>query len=192
MASFNLVEHFYGHQFEPPLAPTGYPRLFAKHRRPYRTADGYLCAMPYTDAHWKRFFTEGGMPQAAADPRFTSIAERTRHIDALYTLAAEVIATRTTDDWLQTFERLEVPASRMNRLEDLADDPHLKATGFFKTVQDPAMGTLRFPGAPVRIDRRQLPVRMAPRLGEHTHQVLRDAGIADLPTDEPLREGAPI
>jgi crotonobetainyl-CoA:carnitine CoA-transferase CaiB-like acyl-CoA transferase len=192
MASFNLVEHFYGHQFEPPLAPTGYPRLFAKHRRPYRTADGYLCAMPYTDAHWKRFFTEAGMPQAAADPRFTSIAERTRHIDALYTLAAEVIATRTTDDWLQTFERLEVPASRMNRLEDLADDPHLKATGFFKTVQDPTMGTLRFPGAPVRIDRRQLPVRMAPRLGEHTHQVLRDAGIADLPTDEPLREGAPI
>ena len=78
MVSFNLVEHFYGHHFAPPLADTGYPRLFAKHRRPYRTADGYLCAMPYTDAHWKRFFTEGGMPEAAADPRFANITERTQ------------------------------------------------------------------------------------------------------------------
>ena len=129
MVSFNLVEHFYGHHFAPPLADTGYPRLFARHRRPYRTADGYLCAMPYTDAHWQRFFTEGGMPEAAADPRFANITERTLHIDALYTLAAQVIETRGTDEWLAVFARLEVPASRMNRLEDLAEDLHLKATG---------------------------------------------------------------
>ncbi len=192
MVSFNLTEHFYGHQFDPPLADTGYPRLFAKHRKPYRTADGYLCAMPYTDAHWKRFFVEGGMPEAAADPRFANIAERTRNIDALYTLAAQVLETRTTDSWLETFSRLEVPASRMNRLEDLVLDPHLKATGFFKTIEDPRMGTLRFPGAPVRIDRRQLPVRMAPRLGEHTHQVLREAGIDALTTTDPVPQGAPI
>src|SRR4051812_46797490 len=192
MVSFNLVEHFYGHHFEPPLAGTGYPRLFAKHRRPYRTADGYLCAMPYTDAHWKRFFVEGGMPEAAADPRFANISERTKNIDALYALAAQVIETRTTDEWLKVFARLEVPASRMNRLEDLVDDPHLRATGFFKTIEDPRMGTLRFPGAPVRIDRGQLPVRMAPRLGEHTHQVLREAGIELPSATEPTPQGAPI
>ena len=180
MTAFNLVEHLYGQHFVPPLADAGYPRLLAKHRRPYRTADGYLCAMPYTDTHWQRFFLEAGMPEAAADPRFANIAERTRHIDALYALAAEVIETRSTAQWLDVFARLEVPASRMNRLDDLADDPHLKATGFFKTIDDPAMGTLRFPGAPVRIDRQQLPVRMAPRLGEHTDEVLREAGIAPL------------
>lgn len=191
MASFNLVEHMYGHHFDPPLAPPGYPRLFAAHRKPYPTTDGYLCAMPYTDAHWQRFFTEGGMPEAAADPRFANITERTRHIDALYTLAAQVIATRSTDAWLETCTRLEIPASRMNRLEDLVDDPHLKATGFFTTVQDPQMGTLRFPGAPVRIDRQTLPVRMAPRLGEHTDEVLRAAGIAPFSsTNTP--QGAPI
>jgi crotonobetainyl-CoA:carnitine CoA-transferase CaiB-like acyl-CoA transferase len=132
------------------------------------------------------------MPEAAADPRFANITERTRNIDALYTLAAQVIETRTTDSWLATFSRLEVPASRMNRLEDLTADPHLKATGFFKTIEDPTMGTLRFPGAPVRIDRCQLPVRMAPRLGEHTHQVLREAGIEPLTTTEPALQGAPL
>jgi crotonobetainyl-CoA:carnitine CoA-transferase CaiB-like acyl-CoA transferase len=192
MVSFNLVEHFYGHHFAPALADTGYPRLFAKHRRPYRTADGYLCAMPYTDAHWKRFFTEGGMPEAAADPRFANITERTQHIDALYTLAARVIEARGTDEWLEVFARLEVPASRMNRLEDLAEDRHLKATGFFKSIDDPKMGMLHFPGSPVRIDRRQLRVRMAPRLGEHTHQVLSEAGIEPLATEQPPLQGAPI
>jgi len=148
--------------------------------------------MPYTDAHWQRFFIEGGMPEAAADPRFANITERTKNIDALYTLAAQVIETRGTEAWLEVFARLEVPASRMNRLEDLVDDAHLKATGFFKTIDDPKMGRLQFPGAPVRIDRRQLPVGMAPRLGEHTHQVLTEAGIAPLGTASPALQGAPI
>jgi len=177
MAAFNLVEHLYGHHFEPPLAPTGYPRLFAAHRRPYRTSDGFICLMPYTDAQWQRFFHEGGRAGAAADPRFATIADRTRHIEALYALAAEVIATRGTEDWLATCERLEIPASRMNRLDDLEADAHLRATGFFRTVDDPAMGPVRFPGPPVRIDREPLPVRMAPRLGEHTAEVLRELGI---------------
>jgi crotonobetainyl-CoA:carnitine CoA-transferase CaiB-like acyl-CoA transferase len=177
MAAFNLVEHFYGHHFEPPLAPSGYPRLFAAHRRPYRTADGFLCVMPYTDAQWQRFFIEAGRADAATDPRFATIAERTRHIEALYALAAEVLATRSTEEWLATCERLEIPASRMNRLDDLERDEHLRATGFFRTIEDPAMGTLKFPGPPVRFNGEPLPIAMAPRLGEHTDEVLRELGI---------------
>jgi len=177
MAAFNLVEHMYGHHFEPPLAPTGYPRLFASHRKPYRTTDGHLCVMPYTDAQWQRFFHEGERPDAAADPRFATIADRTRNIEVLYALAAQVLATRSTAEWLATCARLEIPAARMNRLDDLERDEHLLATGFFRTIADPKMGTLKFPGAPVRIDRQPLPVGMAPRLGEHTAQVLRELGI---------------
>ena len=174
MAAFNLVEHLYGHHFAPPLADCGYPRVLAPHRRPYRTADGYLCVMPYTDAHWRRFFQEAGRPDAAADPRFAGIAERTRHIGALYALAAELLATRSTEAWVEACERLEIPCARMNRLEDLEHDPHLQATGFFRSIQDPAMGEVRFPAPPVRIDGQALPVRMAPRLGEHTQEVLRE------------------
>lgn len=177
MAAFNLVEHLYGHHFAPPLADCGYPRVLASHRRPYRTADGYLCVMPYTDAHWRRFFQEAGRPEAAADPRFASIAERTRHIGALYALAAELLAMRSTEAWVEACERLEIPCARMNRLEDLERDPHLRATGFFRRIDDPTMGELRFPAPPVRMDRETLPVRMAPRLGEHTEEVLRELGI---------------
>ena len=180
MVAFNLVEHFYGLHFEPALGGAGYPRLLNRFRKPFRTQDGYLCAMPYTDQHWKRFFIEAGEPALAADPRFTNIASRTNHIEALYETADRIIATRTTAQWLDVCSRLEIPASRMNRLEDLQSDQHLRATGFFGTIEDKAMGTLTFPGVPVQLDGQRLPVRMPPRLGEHTAQVLAELGIHDI------------
>lgn len=177
MVAFNLVEHFYGQHFEPPLAGLGYPRLLNPWRRPYRTTDGHLCAMPYTDAHWCRFFVEAGAPELALDDRFTDISARTRNIEKLYELAAQFIAGRSTATWLEIFNRLEIPASRMNRLEDLQQDEHLSATGFFETLQDPAMGALKFPGVPVKFDHVRPPVRMAPRLGEHTAELLAEIGM---------------
>ena len=177
MVAFNLVEHMYGGHFEPPLSAPGYPRLLNPYRKPFRTLDGYLCAMPYTDQHWKRFFIEAGETALANDPRFSDISLRTQNIEALYEAAEQIIATRTTAQWLDVCARLEIPASKMNRLEDLQDDEHLKATGFFETLTDPAMGTLTFPGVPVQIDGRRPPVRMAPRLGQHTEEVLASIGV---------------
>lgn len=177
MVAFNLVEHMYGHHFDPPLGAPGYPRLLNPYRKPFRTLDGYLCAMPYTDQHWKRFFIEAGEPALADDPRFVNISLRTKNIEALYEIADRIIPTRTTAQWLEVCARLEIPASKMNRLEDLQADEHLVTTGFFETIEDPAMGTLRFPGVPVQIDGRRLPVRMAPRLGEHTEEVLASIGV---------------
>ncbi|MBC5767972.1 CaiB/BaiF CoA transferase family protein [Ramlibacter albus] len=177
MAAFNLVEHYYGHHFDPPLAGTGYPRIFAAHRKPYRTSDGYVCLMPYTDAHWKRFFLEAGRPDAAEDPRFANMAERTRNIASLYELAAECAVSRTTAQWLEACKRLEIPAAPVNKLDDLERDEHMVATGFFRTLDDPKMGKVRFPAPPVRIDREALPVKMAPRLGEHTQELLREVGL---------------
>jgi crotonobetainyl-CoA:carnitine CoA-transferase CaiB-like acyl-CoA transferase len=174
MVSFNLVEHLYGEQFDPPCGGMGYPRLLNPFRKPYKTTDGYICAMPYTDAHWQRFFTEAGRADLAGDPRFANITERTKNIVALYELAEQILAQRSTAQWLEVLDRLEIPASRMNRIEDLAADPHLVETGFFETIDDPAMGRLRFAGVPVKFNGQRPPVRMAPRLGEHTEEVLHE------------------
>jgi crotonobetainyl-CoA:carnitine CoA-transferase CaiB-like acyl-CoA transferase len=174
MVAFNLVEHFYGLHFDPPLSAPGYPRVLAPWRRPYRTTDGYICALPYTDAHWRRFFIEAGRLELADDPRFASITERTQHIETLYEMAAGIIGTRSTAEWLATFQALEIPASRINSLEDLPHDEHLRATAFFATLDDAKLGRLRFPGVPVKFDRERPPVRMPPRLGEHTNEVLRE------------------
>ena len=189
MVGFNLVEHLYGQHFTPALGQAGYPRAMAASRRPYATSDGYVAMMPYTDAHWLRFFAEAGRPELARDPRFVSIAQRTAHIEALLDIAAEVIRGRSSAHWLETCERLEIPAAPITRLADLPADPHLQATGFFQRLDDPAMGALSFPANPVRFDGQRLPVRMPPRLGEHTRACLRAAGLADAQIEPLLAAG---
>ena len=182
VVAFNLVEHLYGEQFVPARGAMGYPRAMAAWRRPLPTADGFICTMPYTDAHWRAFFTEVGRPDLAVDARFTDVGVRTTNIGALYALAGEFIATRTTADWVATLGRLQIPAAPMATLEDLLTDPQLAATNFFEEMPDPA-GTLRYPGVPVRFDGVRPPMRYPPRLGEHTRTVLAEAGFADADID---------
>jgi len=190
MVAFNLVEHLYGQHFEPPRGPAGYPRVLAPLRRPYQTADGHVCMMPYTDAHWRDFFTAAGRPELAADARFAGIAARTQHIETLYELTGEIVRARTTDAWLALCETLQIPVARVNQLAELVDDPHLRATGFFDMLDDPAMGTLRFPGAPVRFDGERAAPALPPRLGEHTRGLLGEAGLTTRQIDELGRDGA--
>ncbi|UNK79166.1 CoA transferase [Sphingopyxis granuli] len=172
MAGYNLVEHLYGRQFEPPRGNTGYPRVLSPHRRPYRTRDGHICMMPYTDAQWQAFFEEAEATEAASDQRFASMASRTTHIDALYALAAGLIERKDSAYWLDACERIGVPASPVLSLDELIDDPHLGAVGFFSTLQDPALGTIRMPGVPILFDGARPPVRMPPRLGQHNSEIL--------------------
>ncbi|SPS01944.1 CaiB/BaiF CoA transferase family protein [Cupriavidus taiwanensis] len=190
MVAFNLVEHFYGRHFEPPRGPAGYPRVLAPLRRPYRSADGHVCMMPYTDAHWRDFFHAAGRPELAADARFADIAARTEHIETLYELTGEIVQGHSTAHWVALCERLQIPVARINALEDLPHDPHLVATGFFETADDPAMGTLRFPGAPVRFDGQRAPLAVPPRLGEHTRDVLAQAGLGADEIEQLQRSGA--
>lgn len=178
MVAFNLVENFYGEHFEPPLSAPGYPRVLADWRRPYRTNDGYVCMMPYTNAHWQKFFVGVAQPELASDARFTSMAARTQHIEALYEITGQIVAQHDTAHWLALCERLEIPAARMNTLADLKTDPHLQATHFFAELDDPVMGALRFPGVPVLFDGERPPVTSVPRLGEHTHEVFAQAGVS--------------
>lgn len=172
MAGFNLVEHLYGRQFAPPRGEMGYPRVLSTHRRPYRTSDGFICMMPYTDAHWSAFFDAAGAPHHASDPRFGDITARTTNIDALYALAADLIVRRSTGYWLAACEQTAIPASPVLSLDELVDDPHLNAVGFFSKLHDPALGELCMPGVPVLFDGERPPVAMPPRLGEHSREIL--------------------
>ena len=182
VVAFNLVEHLYGESFVPAKGPMGYARAMAPWRRPLPTADSHICIMPYTDAHWRAFFAENARLELSADARFADVAARTVHIDALYELAGGFIRTRTTADWLPILERLQIPAAAMATLEDLLVDPQLAATGFFETVDGEA-GTLRYPGVPVRFDGVRPPVGNPPRLGEHTREVLSEAGFDNADID---------
>jgi crotonobetainyl-CoA:carnitine CoA-transferase CaiB-like acyl-CoA transferase len=178
MVAYTAVEHLYGRHFDPPQGPAAYPRVMTPERRPFATADGHICALPYTDAHWKSFFAAAGRPELADDPRFDGIAARTENIGALYAIVGEVLLTRTTSEWTGLLEDLEIPSAPVKNLDDLIADPHLAAVGFFETLDQPGGASIRLPGVPVLFDRERPPVRMPPRLGEHTREVLLEAGLS--------------
>ncbi len=180
MLQFVMGDHLYGATFEPPLAEVGYPRL--QHRRPYQTSDGWLSILPYTDAHWRDFFVAAGRPELAADARYTTIAGRTASIDVLYDLLAEVVREKTTAEWVDLCAAADIPAAAINTPAETLTDPHVRATGFLRTDEHPSEGTVRGFGVPSRWSASQPEVaRLAPRLGEHTVEVLRECGA---PEDE--------
>jgi crotonobetainyl-CoA:carnitine CoA-transferase CaiB-like acyl-CoA transferase len=180
MVAFVLGEHLFGHNFVPPLGPLGYTRVTAPWRRPYKTRDGYLCMMAYTQAHWRKFWTTVGKPEMMSDPRFDSIASRAKNVVAIYELAGACIAGKTTDEWLKLLRELEIPAARMSSLDEVLTDPQLAASGFFKRATHPSEGEILYTDLPVRFGGASTTSeRLQPRLGEHSFEVLREAGLSD-------------
>ena len=179
MVNFVMAEHLWGMTFRPPIGTAGYTRLMSKHRKPYRTRDGFLALLPYLDAHWETFCRLVDRADLLQDPRFRTLSDRVSNIDDTCAVTAEILATRTTGDWLELFEGSSVPAMRVNSLEDLVHDPHLQATGFWHPVTHPTEGELLTPGFPVDFGASPVDVtrRHAPRLGEHTREVLDEAGL---------------
>ncbi len=187
LVGYVLLEHQNGMIFDPPAAGPGYPRALSPERRPHRTADGFLCLLAYTDAQWRRFWDLTGGPARAADPRFSNIRRRHENIDALYKIAGEALATETTETWLARLRAAEIPAGPVNRLEDLFEDHHLQATGFFRPFDHPSEGAMELPDTAFRFDRKPLPVRHPqPGLGEHGREVLAEAGMSEADIDRAL------
>ena len=178
MVSFVMVEHLHGRTFVPEEGTLGYSRVLAPWRRPYRTADGYVCMLAYTDGQWRRFWGALGRPEMMQDPRFADMAARSRHIDEVYRLAGEQLGSRTTAEWIALFDQLEIPAGPVNSLEQVMDDPHLDAIGFFRRMQHPTEGKVVMPDVPVRFAETPAAIgRLPPRLGEHGREILQEIGM---------------
>ncbi len=191
MTSFVMAEHLWGMVFEPPKGPPGYVRLMSQHRKPYPTKDSYIAILPYLDAHWEKFCRLTGHPELIDDPRFKTLANRVRNIDATYSKTSEIMATRTTAEWLKVFDKSGVPVIVVNTLEELITDPHLTATGFWQFQEHPTEGRLRMASFPVNFSASPAAItRPAPRLGEHTVEVLREAGLSDKEIGQLTASGA--
>jgi formyl-CoA transferase len=189
MTQFVMGDHLYGMTFEPPLAKAGYPRMLDRHRKPYKTKDGYLGVLVYNDKHWSRFFALAGRPEMATDPRYATIAGRTQNISFLYAFLAETFATKTTAEWVRLLAEADIPAAPLNTPEGLVDDPHMRATGFFELVDHPSEGKIRTMGIPHRWSRSKPEIRQhAPRLGEHTVELLGEYGFPRREIDALLAE----
>lgn len=192
MLALVLGEHLGGAGFEPRVDAPGYARILARERKPFKTSDGYVCILVYNDKQWRAFFELIGKPELMdEDTRFSSAEARSRNYAATNELLAAEIARRTTEEWVEAFGRVDVPAQRMNDLEDLLADPHLAATGYFTLREHPSEGQIRTMAVPSEWSESTPEYRLhAPSLGEHTREVLREAGLGNDAIEAMIASGA--
>ena len=181
MVSFILGDHLGGLTFDPPIGKGGYTRQLARDRKPYRTADGYVCALVYTDDHWRRFLKAIGQPDLMEkDPRFASFSSRMENVAHVYGWLTELFLTRTSSEWISLLDENDIPVMAMHTFETVLDDPHLSEVGFFQHVKHPTEGDIISMANPVLLSGKPAQTdRLAPLLGEHTVEVLREMGTAE-------------
>jgi len=191
MVSFTLGDHMGGLTFSPPLDGGGYARQLSPYRRPYRTSDGYVCALIYNDKQWNAFARAlDREKEFSDDPRRTNIVTRLKHIDALYEELEVEFAKRTTREWMDLLDRHDIPVMPMHDLTTIFSDEHLKAVGFFCDVDHPSEGRVRMLRSPVSCDDGDDADLPSPRYGEHGREILREAGFDGEAIEQLISDGA--
>ena len=179
MAAFSLSEHLSYATFEE-AGKVGYVRVLSPGRRPYRTRDGWVGVLPYTERNWTKILLEIGRPDVAALAWFKDATERSKRVDELYAILAEALPARTTAEWLVIFERLDIPHAPVRTPQELLSDPHLADVGFFETrfaSETPVKRTLR---QAVNVEEVGSALDLPPPpLGADTADVLREAGCSE-------------
>jgi crotonobetainyl-CoA:carnitine CoA-transferase CaiB-like acyl-CoA transferase len=169
MAQFVLADHSGGRAFMPPIGAVGYRRLLSPTRGPYRTRDGYLALVVYTDKDWRAFAQIVGAGDLLAPGSiFSNQESRTVHARQVGAFLEEHLARRSNAEWLASFDAADIPAGPVNSIDDLYDDPHLRAVGLFYETDHPTEGRLTATRFPVNFSRSPATLRRpVPNLGEH-------------------------
>jgi crotonobetainyl-CoA:carnitine CoA-transferase CaiB-like acyl-CoA transferase len=179
MAAFSLSEHLGAATFADD-GRVGYARVLSPGRRPYKTKDGWVGVLPYSERNWRKVLIEIGREDVTELAWFRDATERSRRVDELYDILAEALPSRTSAEWLATFERLDIPHSPVRSPQDLLDDPHLDDVGFFAcnfAGETPVRRTLR--QAVTAEGVANAPDLAPPALGADTETVLREAGCSE-------------
>jgi crotonobetainyl-CoA:carnitine CoA-transferase CaiB-like acyl-CoA transferase len=180
MLNFMLVEHFWYGTINEAERGMGYPRMLTPYRRPFATKDGYLCVIAVSDPQWRTIFTAIGQPELIEDSRFSTVYARAQNVAAVYQILADGLTQRTSAEWSALLTAADIPNGPANSLPDLLTDAYLKETGFFATAQHPVEGDVAVTAIPPAFSATPGAIRrLWPTLGEHTDEVLREAGLSD-------------
>ncbi|WP_270037913.1 CaiB/BaiF CoA transferase family protein [Solirubrobacter ginsenosidimutans] len=146
----------------------------------YRTADGQAMAGTYGGESWPKFARAIGLPELLEDPRFATGALRREHRDALAAIIEPVFAQRTTEDWRARFAAEGALFAPVLTLSEILSHPQVEEAGLVQTLQHPTAGAIPQIGPPISMSETPPAIdRHPPLLGEHTDEVLREAGCDD-------------
>jgi crotonobetainyl-CoA:carnitine CoA-transferase CaiB-like acyl-CoA transferase len=164
--------------------PTGSAHVLTAPYQAFRAGDGWINIGGANQANWERIAEVLGHPEWRDDPRFATNSARMENLAALVALMDAVLATRGKAEWLAAFDAAGVPAGPVHSLGEALTHPQTLARGMVVDLEHPEAGATRalgcplhFSATPTRID------RPAPRLGEHTREVLRESGYTDAEVD---------
>jgi crotonobetainyl-CoA:carnitine CoA-transferase CaiB-like acyl-CoA transferase len=193
MASFVSSEHLAGITFVPPAGPSGDNRLLSPDYKPMQTKDGYITVHPNTDAQAAAFFDEIGKPELKADSRFTDAAARSENAADYFEIRTAGLLLKTTEEWIEIFARIDVPAARYNTIDSLLDDPHLKDVGFFTEIDHPTEGRILKTKTPNTFSGGMREDTLhAPHIGEQTREILCQLGYSDDAVEAMIEAGGAI
>jgi len=159
----------------------------------FPTADGWINVGAANQANWERLADLVGAPELTQDPRFAVNAERMANLDALTEVLDEIFRTRTTDEWQQVLDEGGVPAGPILSIGEMHADPQALARDMIVDLEHPVAGAVKTIGLPVKLSATPGGVhRPAPVLGQHTVEVLREAGYDDGRIEALIASGAAI
>lgn len=179
MAAFVMSEHMGQLSFDPPRGPPGDQRVLDPGARPIATADGHICISANTDAQAFALFKAIGRPELKNDLRFCSVKARYDNVSAYFALRDEALKRKSTAEWLEIFDALDVPAGRSHTLASLMEDDHLADVALFRKREHPGEGTIidiALPNAADDLSRQDYAA--PPRQGEHGRTILEELGYS--------------
>ena len=169
---FTLEEHLYGATFDPPKESIVYKRQAEPTRQPFPTADGHVAIVPYTDADWGILLTALGDPDFVEQEPYDTPMGRFRNQQDIFRRIAELTPAKTSAEWTELLNEVRIPCMPCRDVADIFNDPHLKATGFFKRREHPSEGGYFEMQPPVRFSARPNPeLGYAPQLDEHGDEI---------------------
>ena len=189
LAAFNSIEMLGGHAFVPPIGPTGYKRV--RERKPARTKDGWLTMLPYSGDNWCAFFEKVGHPECIEEFSVRDPVKRAANIDKIYARMKEIAPSRTTAEWEELLLSIDVPHASFAKMTEISEQPHLKAVDLFQEIDHPTEGKLRQARPSARVSETPAALRRpAPLLGQHTREILEEAGYTAAEIDALIERGA--
>jgi formyl-CoA transferase len=160
-------------------APLGSAHRLTAPYQALRTGDGHITVGGNNQRLWERLCAAVGREELVEDPRFATNDARMEHRPELVRELESALAGRGTDEWVEALLEAGVPCGPIHDYRQVMDDPHTRARAMEVELQHPVEGTVRTLGIPVKLSETPGTIRRpAPLLGEHTGEVLREAGFS--------------